>query len=67
MKVIKSLSMRFVGHIAHMGQMRNVYIVLVRKPEGKRPLGRPKHRWEYNIRMDLMEIWWEVVDWMQLA
>jgi hypothetical protein len=43
------------------------YKILVGKPEGKRPLGRPRRRWEDNIRMDLREIGWEVVDWMHLA
>jgi len=45
-----------------MGSMRNVYKILVGKPKGKRPLGRPRRRWEDSIRMDLREIWWEVVD-----
>jgi hypothetical protein len=46
---------------------RNVYKVLMGKTEGKRPLGRPRHRWEYGIRMDLREIGWGSVDWIQLA
>jgi hypothetical protein len=46
---------------------RNVYNVLMGKPEGKRPLGRPRRRWEYGIRMDLREIGWGSVDWIQLA
>jgi hypothetical protein len=50
-----------------MGQERNVYKVLVGKPEGKKPLGRPVHRWEDGIRMDLREIGWGSVDWIQLA
>jgi hypothetical protein len=50
-----------------MGEERKVYTVLVRKPEGKRPLGRPSHRWEDGIRMDLREIGWESVEWIQLA
>jgi hypothetical protein len=49
-----------------MEEMSSTYI-LVRKPEGKRPLRRPRHRWEDNIRMDLREIVWEDVDWMHLA
>jgi hypothetical protein len=49
-------------HVACMGEMRNAYKILVRKSEGKRPFGRPRPRWEDNIRMDLTEIWWEVVD-----
>jgi hypothetical protein len=53
-------------HVAHVGEMRNVYSILVGKPEGKRPLGRPRHIWE-AIRMDLREIGWEGVEWMHLA
>ena len=52
MRVIKSIRMRWAGHVAHMGE-RGVYRVLVGKPEGKRPLGRPRRRWVDNIRMDL--------------
>jgi hypothetical protein len=50
-----------------MGEERNVYRVLMGKLEGKRPLGRPRHRWEDGIRMDLREIGWGSVDWIQLA
>jgi hypothetical protein len=50
-----------------MGDKRNVYRLLVRKPEGKRPLGRPKCRWIDNIKMDLVEIGWGGVDWAGLA
>jgi hypothetical protein len=50
-----------------MGEQRNVYKVLMGKPEGKRPLGRPRCRWEDGIRMDLREIGWRSVDWIQLA
>jgi hypothetical protein len=50
-----------------MGKERNVYRVLMGKPEGKRPLGRPRCRWEDGIRMDLREIGWGGVDWIQLA
>jgi hypothetical protein len=50
-----------------MGEKRNVHKVLMGKPEGKRPLGRPRHRWEDGIRMDLREISWGSVDWIQLA
>jgi hypothetical protein len=56
--------MRWSGHVTHMGEMRNAYSILVGKPEGKRPLGRPRHRWE-DIKMDLRETGWEGVDWMQ--
>jgi len=50
-----------------MGEMRNSYNILVGKPEGKRPLGRTKRRWEDNIAMDLTKIGWKVVDWIRLA
>jgi hypothetical protein len=50
-----------------MGEKRNVYRLLVGKPEGKRPLGRPRHRWMDNIKMDLLEIRLNVVDWIDLA
>jgi hypothetical protein len=50
-----------------MGEMRNVYRILVRKPKGKRPLRKPRHRCEDNIRMDLTEVGWESVDWIHLA
>ena len=52
-RVIKSRRMRWVGHVAYMGERRDVYRVLVGKPEGKRPPGRPRRRWEDNIKMDL--------------
>ena len=52
-RVIKSRRMRWAGHVARMGEERGVYRVLVGKPEGKRPLGRPRCRWMDNIRMDL--------------
>jgi hypothetical protein len=51
-RVIKSRRMRWAGHVARMGEVRGLYRVLVGKPEGKRPLWRPRRRWEYNIRMD---------------
>jgi hypothetical protein len=53
---IKSRRMRWAGHVARMGEWRNLYRVLVGKPEGKRPLGRPRRRWEDGIKMDLEEI-----------
>jgi hypothetical protein len=49
--------MRWARHVERTREMKNVYIILVRKPEGKRPIGRLKRRWEDNIRMDLREIW----------
>ena len=52
-RVIKSRRMRWAGHVARMGERGDVYMFLVRKPEGKRPLGRPRRRWEDNIKMDL--------------
>jgi hypothetical protein len=55
-RVIKSRRMRWAGHVAHMGVGRGVYRVLVGRPKGKRPLGRPRHRWEDNTKMDLREI-----------
>jgi hypothetical protein len=59
---VKSRRMRWAGHVARMGEERNVYKVLVGKPEGKRPLRRPRRRWEDGIRMDLMEIGFGGVD-----
>jgi hypothetical protein len=55
-RVIKSRRMRGAGHVARMGERRDVYLVLVARPEGKRPLGRPRRRWEDNIKMDLRDI-----------
>jgi len=66
-RVIKSRRMRWAGHVARMGEGRSVYRVLVGKPEERRPLGRPRRRWEDNIRMDLRELECGCVDWMQLA
>jgi hypothetical protein len=65
-RVIKS-RMRCAGHVACMGEGRGVYRVLVGKPEGKRPLGRPRRRWEDNIRMDLQDVGCGCVDWIGLA
>jgi hypothetical protein len=53
--VIKLRRMRWLGHVAHMGERRDIYRVLVGKPVGKRPVGRPRPRWEDNIKMDLQE------------
>ena len=55
------------GHVASMGKGRGVYGVQVGKPEGKRPLGRPRRRWEDNIKMDLQEVGGGCGDWMELA
>jgi len=54
--------MRWAEHVAHMGERGGVYRILVGKPEGKRPLGRPRHRWEHNIKMDLQEMGCGVMD-----
>jgi len=65
-RVIKS-RMRWTRHIARIGEGRGTYRVLVGKPEGKRPLGRPRPRWEDNIKMDLQEVGCGVMDWIELA
>ena len=64
--VIKSRRMRWAGHVARMGEERGVYRVLLGKPEGKRPLGRPRRRW-VDIRMDLREVGCGYMDWIGLA
>jgi hypothetical protein len=66
-RIIKSRRMRWAGHVAQMGENRNAYRLLVGKPEGKRPLGRPRCRWADNIKIDLLEIGWGGVDWIGLA
>jgi hypothetical protein len=66
-RIIKSMRMRWAGHVAQMGEKWNVYRLLVGKPEGKRPLGRPRRRRVDNIRMDLGEVGWDDVDWIDLA
>jgi hypothetical protein len=55
-RMIKTRRMRWAGHVAQMGEKRNACRILVAKPEGKRPLGRPRRRWMYNIKIDLREI-----------
>jgi hypothetical protein len=67
---IKARRMRWAGHVARMGEERKVYRVLEEKPEGKRPLVRPRHRWEDGIRMDLKEIglgMWIGFDWLGIG
>jgi hypothetical protein len=64
---VKSRRMRWAGHVGRMGEERKVYKVLVGRPEGKRPLGRPRRRWEDGIGMDLREIGLGRVDWFRLA
>ena len=66
-RVIKSRRMRWAGHVARMGEGRGVYRILVGKSEGKRPRGRPRRRWEDNIKMDLQEVGCGGVDWIELA
>jgi len=66
-RVIKSRRMRWAGHVARMGEERRVYRVLLGKPEGRRPLGRPRLRWVDNIRMDLQEVGCRYMDWIGLA
>jgi hypothetical protein len=66
-RMMKSRSMRWAGYVARVGEKRNACRVLVGKPERKRPLGRPKRRWEDNIKMDLREIGWNSMDWIDLA
>jgi hypothetical protein len=66
-RIIKSRRMRWAEHVARMGKKRNAYRILVVKPEGKRPLRRPRHRWEDNIRMDLTDIGLGVMDWIDLT
>jgi hypothetical protein len=66
-RIIKSRRMRWAGHVARIGAKRNAYRLLVGKPEGKKPLGRPRRRWVDNIKMDLGEVGWGDVDWIGLA
>ncbi|KAJ4426516.1 hypothetical protein ANN_27330, partial [Periplaneta americana] len=66
-KNIKSRRLRWAGHVARMGESRNAYRVLVGRLEGKRPLGRPRRRWEDNIKMDLREVGYDDRDWINLA
>jgi hypothetical protein len=66
-RIVKSRRMRWAGQVARMGEKRNVYRFLAGKPEGKRPLGRPRRRWIDNIKMDLLETGLSVVDWIGLA
>jgi hypothetical protein len=66
-RIIKSRRMKWAGHVARMGEKRNVYKLLVGKPEGKRLLRRPRRRWIEHIKMDLLEMGLSVVDCMGLA
>ena len=66
-RVVKSRRMRWAGHVARMGEGRGVHRVLMGKPEGRRPLGRPRRRWEDNIKTDLQELGGGFGDWMEMA
>jgi hypothetical protein len=66
-RIIKSRKIRWAGHVAPMGEKRNAYRLLVGQPEGNRLLGRPRCKWVSNIRMDLEEVGWGDVDWIDLA
>jgi hypothetical protein len=66
-RVIKARRMRWGWHMARMGEVRGAYNILVGRPEGRRPLGRPRRRWEDNIKMDPREIGFGDVDWIHLA
>jgi hypothetical protein len=66
-RVIKSRRMRWTGHNVSMKERRGIYRVLVGKPEGKKPLGRPRHRWEDNTEMNLQKVGGGGMDWMKLA
>jgi len=66
-RVTKWRRMRWAGHVARMGEERGVYSFLVGKPEGRRPLERPRHRWVDNIRMYLQEVGCGYMDWIGLA
>ena len=66
-RVIKSRRMRWAGHVVCIGEKKGVYRVSVGKPEGRRPLGRPRRRWADNIRMDLQEVGCVYMDWIGLA
>jgi hypothetical protein len=66
-RVIKSRRMRWAGHVARMGEGRGAYRVLVGRPEGRKPRGRPRRRWEDNIKMDLQEVGWMGMDWIDMA
>jgi hypothetical protein len=66
-RIVKARRMRWTGHVARMGEKRKAYRLLVGKPERRRPLGGPRHRWLDNIRMDLVEVGWGYVGWIGLA
>jgi hypothetical protein len=63
-RIIKSRRMRWAGHVARVREKKNAFRLLVGKPEGKRPLGRPRRRWVDNIKLDLLDICWGAVEWI---
>jgi hypothetical protein len=65
--MIESWRIRWAGNVARIGEKKNTYRILVGKPDGKRPLGRPRHRWVNNIKMDFREIELDGMDWIDLA
>jgi hypothetical protein len=65
--MIKSRRMRWAGHVARMGEKSNAYRIFVVKPEARRSLGRPSHRWMNNIKIDVRELSWGGMDWIYLA
>jgi hypothetical protein len=66
-RMVKSRRRRLAGHVARLGEKRNVYRILVGKPEGKRPLGRPRHRWVDNNKMDLGGMVWIALIWLRIG
>jgi hypothetical protein len=66
-RVIKSRRMRGAGHVSRVGEKRDLYRILVGRPEGRRPLGRPRCRWKDNIQIDLQEVGWGSMYWIELA
>jgi hypothetical protein len=66
-RIMKLRRMTWTGHVTRMGEKRNTCRLLVGNPKGTRPLGRPRHRWVDNIRMDFVEVGWSDVDWIGLA
>jgi hypothetical protein len=66
-RVITSRRMRWAGHVARMGEKRGAYRILLGRPEGRRPLGRPRRRWEDNIKMGLQDLGWVGMNWIELA
>jgi hypothetical protein len=65
--VIKLRRLRWAGHVARMGDERGAYRILVGRPKGRRPLGRPRRRWEDTIKIDIWEVGWEDMNWIELA